>query len=77
MKAAIFVSSINCIVIAYLIYRISYNDFVNVHFDKGHYQILVLTFYLSGLISSLIFIYLSLYSKRKIHNSSTQLHNVK
>lgn len=76
-KAAIFVSIINCIVIAHLFYRYSLNDFVSVHFENDHNQILVLTFSITALIVSLIFIYASLFIKRKIHNSSTQLHNVK
>ena len=76
-KAAIIVSIINCIVIAFLIYRFSLNDFVNVHFEKDHYQILVLTFIISGIIISLSFNHMSFFIKRNNHNRNKRLHNMK
>ena len=77
LRAVIFISIINCIVIAYLIYRLSYNDFVNVHFEKDHYRMLVLTFIISSIISSLILKIISFYKIRNNHNSTKHLHNIK
>lgn len=76
-KAAIFVSIINCIVIASLIYRFSLNDFVNVNFENEHFQILVLTFIIPSIIISIISNYRLFFINRKNHNSSRHLHNIK